>query len=338
MVAMKNNTIISIFIFLLLSQSLFPNQNPKLQALDIIAQNEKLYALKKVAEELHITLKGPLLAYYVDCDNIYFIQETEAQWLISSYDINTAAYTEKAIPQFQGSIKKFKADNNFFYILVEKKSESNSESNSCTLIKIESLNLNLSSIEEISDFDIVDNKLLLIKSQGIEYNGSFIPILSKSALSIKQIIDERILLLSNGVTTEIIDLLAERNIYSYKGKSLFPLPNDYNLILEFSDSFSSPSETIVYYQVTVNSAEEIRTETSHPEIKKTLALQAEAGKYAIIKAERWELDKTKGRYVRANNIYQPGELKLFIPENRILRVKFTFDGQRYSITQSLLEN
>jgi hypothetical protein len=52
--------------------------------------------------------------------------------------------------------------------------------------------------------------------------------------------------------------------------------------------------------------------------------------------ERWELDSSRKRYFRANNIYQPSPLRLFIPENRILKVVIIFDGKRYSFQKGLI--
>jgi hypothetical protein len=67
-------------------------------------------------------------------------------------------------------------------------------------------------------------------------------------------------------------------------------------------------------------------------------IKAETGRYCLIKAERWELDKIKGRYVRVNNVYQPETVKLYVPENRIVKISFIFDGEKYIMNQSVYEN
>ena len=94
---------------------------------------------------------------------------------------------------------------------------------------------------------------------------------------------------------------------------------------------------MIYYQVIINGVETGRTETTPPNAISSSMIKAEAGKFCLIKAERWELDRIKGRYVRVNNIYQPEELKIFVPENRILRIRFIYLTIR-SFNKSILIN
>ncbi|MFA5518852.1 MAG: hypothetical protein WDA74_06295, partial [Spirochaetota bacterium] len=60
-----------------------------------------------------------------------------------------------------------------------------------------------------------------------------------------------------------------------------------------------------------------------------------AGNYNIISAERWELDKSRGRYLRVNNINQPEEIRIFVPLNRVVKIQFNYDGNYYNILQSV---
>jgi hypothetical protein len=114
-----------------------------------------------------------------------------------------------------------------------------------------------------------------------------------------------------------------------------------NLIVEFVDvlteSYNSKNSVeTIYYEILIDGVEESRTETGRGEISKIFHANLAPGKYHIIRPERWELDKSKSRYVRVNNISQPGELKIFIPENRVIKIRVEFNGSGYKLNQSVL--
>ena len=194
--------------------------------------------------------------------------------------------------------------------------------------------------DNVVDSQIIDGNPLILKHDSLEYNGVVIPIALRGRMKISEIIDSRIVIIKGVSETEIVDLIAGKSIYQFNKDSTADYNDKYNLILEFEDSNLKAGKTneeqIIYYEIIINGIEDSRTETGRSDLSKLFYKKLIPGEYHIIKADRWELDKRRGRYVRLNNIYQPEQLRIFIPENRIIRLRIEFDGKTYSIIQSVV--
>jgi hypothetical protein len=91
---------------------------------------------------------------------------------------------------------------------------------------------------------------------------------------------------------------------------------------------------MVFYKVSIDGNESGRTDSGPARLSREFRIKVEANKYHLIKLERWVLNSAKGRYDRENNIRQPKIEEIFIPMNRIVKLKLKFDGKYYNIETS----
>lgn len=151
-------------------------------------------------------------------------------------------------------------------------------------------------------------------------------------------IENRLVLAGDGRSWELFDIKAFRSIGSFPVNGTAALPEDCNLIFTACDelplgkSKNQNNDSLIFYKIFINNAEEGRTQTGSNILPKTFEAWLTPGEYHLIYAERWELDRKKSEYVRANNVYQPGSVKLYMPENRILKLRALFNGKEYYIT------
>ncbi|GEM_PF-713282 len=314
-------------------------------------KNGRIYMEEKFFHE--IPIEGDILGIYSTDTSLYFIKETDDGWLAGSFtnpEENISGY--KLGQEFQ-VLHKLICRDNIFYLLADIINESNplnidgsaelSAKTEKVIVRFDPDKNEKKIIRGVDDFVLIGEELILLSDSGLHGNGFIIPFTLKGNRYIDRIIDGRFVFLSNGDEFEVIDIVSQRNIYAYRDGKAFPFNPDYNIILEFNDNVElkdevSTNENMIYYRINVNGVETGRTETALSETGSSSMIKAETGRYCLIKAERWELDKIKGRYVRVNNIYQPEAIKLFVPENRIIKISFVFDGEKYIMNQSVFEN
>lgn len=303
-------------------------------------------------------LYDKVAAISIDKGTIYYIRSSGEKWIVGFFKDSSALNSEFDLPESYDKLYSFAGSNNIFYYLVQPVKDNSMEENtveksgnSRVFIRFNPYQMNFQKIAGVSDFILVDGKSVVLQNNSLYYNGTLIPLLLTGKLKISRVIDSRIAVISDETGTELIDLVAEKSIYQYKENLVPVLPAEHNLILEFADTITQSEVTSneisssgislntgnsIYYEILIDGAGENRTEIGMRELIKTFNTNLTTGRYHIIKPERWELDKTKGRYTRMNNIYQPAEMKIFIPENRILKIKIEFNGTGYMINQSVL--
>ncbi|PKL16444.1 MAG: hypothetical protein CVV49_16265 [Spirochaetae bacterium HGW-Spirochaetae-5] len=282
-------------------------------------------------------------AISMDAETLYYIRIADAGWIAGIFKGTAEESEEFDLPGKYEKLYKFIGFNDVFYFLalpvidnIDEQSNDNP-----IYIRFNPDQLVYQSIEGVSDFVLLDGKSVILKNGSINYNGNEVPLQIPGKLRIAELIDSRIAFISGDGGTEVIDLPAGRSIYQYNANSVPEIPDEYNVVIEFADKIirtdndSEPGESI-YYQILVDGAEDSRTVTGSGEVVKFFHLKLDSGRYHIIKPERWELDRIKGRYARMNNIYQPAELKIYIPENRIIKIRVEYNGKDYIIDQSVL--
>lgn len=165
-------------------------------------------------------------------------------------------------------------------------------------------------------------------------NNHRIPLTLQGKAGIKEIVDGRLLIVTGGDKKEIIDLVSLKNIYLYSGQSAPVQPKDNNLVFLVKDKIEGTpeKEKHVYYKIFIDGNEEGRTETGVASLDKKLQVSAKGDSYHVIRLERWELHRKKRQYRRANNILQPRPRRIFLPENRIIRISVTFDGKQHTFS------
>jgi hypothetical protein len=314
---------------------------------DLSCNNENFVLTEDVLYKINscnnVKLFNKVAAIFNDKNTLYYVRNSEDKWIAGFLNVNSGTGKEFEISGRYEKLYKFIGFNEVFYFLVHPVKENGSESSATdrVLIRFNPDNNSYQKIDGIVDFILLNGKPLLLKKGILDYNGSIIPLLLTGNMKISFVKDSRIVFISDENGTEVADLLSGKSFYQYRENSIPEYSDDCNLIIEFTDRVSknqtSPSdENTVYYEVLVDGVDENRTETGRGDICKTFHSKLDTGKYHIIKPERWELDKTKGRYVRVNNILQPGELKILIPDKRIIKIKIEFDGSGYIVNQAVL--
>lgn len=299
--------------------------------------------LYRVEPEGKVRLYDKIAAISMDFDTLYYIRSINNRWVAGYFKVGLAESREFDIPGTYEKLYRFAGFNNIFYFLaipVKRDIDGQSDENPL-YVRFNPDRMESQSIKGVSDFLLIKGKSVILRKNILDYNGSEIPLSIAGSFRIVQLIDSRIALISGDEGTEIVDLLAGKSIYQYKDSFVPEIPGEYNVIIEFVDKIAetfadSESGGSIYYQILVDGVEENRTVTGNGELLKIFHSKLAPGRYHIIKPERWELDKIKGRYARMNNINQPDDLKIYIPENRIIKIRVEFDGIKYRIDQSVL--
>ena len=311
------------------------NRNP-----DYILSGDILY---KIISFDKSRLYNNVAAVDYESNVFYYLRSQGNDWIAGLFRGNSDKPLEFAISARYEKLYKFTGFKEVFYILAESSDEtvSGNTTGNRVLLRFNPDKNQCQTVEGVMDFILLDGRPVILKQGYIDYNGTTIPHMITGEMKITNIIDSRILFISNGKTTEVIDLLSCAGFYQYADNQWPDFSDEYNLILEFTDKNTrtddaAESGSTVYYEIVIDGAEDNRTETGRGEISKLFHAELAPGKYHIIKPERWELDKSKGRYMRVNNIYQPGELKILVPEKRIIKVRLEFDGSVYRISQSVM--
>jgi len=307
---------------------------------DYILSGDVLYKIDACNK---IRLYDRVAAISKEKDTFYYIRSSGDKWITGFLKSGSVKSSEFEIPGVYEKLYKFTGFNEIFYILADTVNETGSEipAKKRLLIRFNPDNNKYQAVEEVMDFTLLNGKPVVLKNHSIDYNGMVIPHLLNGDVKILNIIDSRIVFISDGETTEMVDLLSCMSFYQYGDNRVPECSEDYNLIVEFTDIITGSDNVIqsgetVYYEILIDGVEENRTETGRGEISKIFYASLDPGKYHIVRPERWELDKNKGRYVRVNNISQPGEFKIFIPDHRVIKIKLEFNGSGYKVNQSVL--
>lgn len=192
------------------------------------------------------------------------------------------------------------------------------------------------SIDGVRDFTLHDDVPCLLQRRGDELflnrNGNYLTLGLKGDARIKAFLDQRLLLISDELDTEVVDLRSFRSVYIYSEKRKFLPGEEYNLLIEASDENPrKDAEKYLYYKIYVDGQEVGRTKTALSGLPVVFKTRLETEGYHLIFAERWELNRSKNRYERVNNIHQPDPLKILPAANRVLKLIFLYDGKRHRL-------
>ena len=185
-----------------------------------------------------------------------------------------------------------------------------------------------------------DSLILLERLSGnvvLNFDGNIIPC-GIDAHSISHLINGQIAIVTDGNVSEIIDIQRGQNVYAFSHGVNFAIPESYNLVFEGADTMQSATtdNKIIFYKIFIDGVEVGRTETGIAPVSKVFTVSLDSGKYHVISPERWELDRKKEEYVRMNNVYQPKPVKVYVPENRIIKLLFFFDGKEYRFSSAFV--
>ena len=292
------------------------------------------YLFRKDLYSQRLEIPGYVNAFFKQGECLYFISERDGFYSAGVLSPGRNYIFNTGIEALHGNKVKIIFNRSVFYFSIL-----NNIAEVSTLYRFSPDYNSLQSIDGIIDFAIVSGDLLILKKGFLDYNGVKIPVML-NAERIRDILDNRLVLLTDGTDVEVCDIAAARSVYQYREGVVYDKGDNFNVLLEFCDqrnyvASSDEEEKLVYYNVTVNGHDIGRTETGYGSLVKQMEARVNAGNYNIISAERWELDKSRGRYLRVNNINQPEEIRIFVPLNRVVKIQFNYDGNYYNILQSV---
>ncbi len=203
----------------------------------------------------------------------------------------------------------------------------------CTLHRVELNTMKASRVERVKDFTVLGESVVLLEHAddgfAVNNNGVVIPVTIAGDLRLENPHDGRLLTVTNGSETEVLDLVLKKNIYAYTKDGSLQRPGEHNLIVEARDAGGRPTELPVMYKLFVNGDYAGRTSSgpAHQVLRYSLKLVED--EYHLIRLERWELHRARGKYLRVNNIHQPQPLRVFMPTGRFLKLTMTRDNGKY---------
>lgn len=294
---------------------------------------------------LHVTssgvtplkLKPDVRAIFKTEKGLYYIRYDDSGYAAGFYSADGSVNYEYQVLHQGDRVARFAVHENVFYILMVKPGIPDRGGE---LLRFNPDQGKVDTIGSVWDFGIAGGQVFIIRGREIVYNNAVIPLMLEGVIYVKAVVDERLVLVTNGGETEVCDIVSGRNLYQYGAGTDCPGGDGFNLVMEFVDSESAAGSAgsegaMTYYNIFINGNEDSRTETAPGRVRKTSFIRLEPGKVYLVRAERWELDRTKGKYVRVNNIRQPGEIRIFIPENRGVSIEVEFNGREYRVKHGI---
>jgi hypothetical protein len=267
--------------------------------------------------------------YYIKCgeEGALFIGFIDARMIESRY--------EKKLPEIpNGSvIKKMRVAGGVAYLLAAQQPPA-----AGTLYRININAMETAVVPDVADFELTGTDLFLLKRAGtgavISLNGTSVPVTlgADGSLSIQQVTDGRLVFVTNGEETEIIDLRAGMNLYRYSGTLECQLPGVYNLSIQAADERGGDPDDreMIFYKIFIDGVEAGRTDAGPASLSREFKSFLEANRYHLVKLERWALNGAKSRYERVNNINQPKPRDIFIPLKRIVKLVIRYNGKQFN--------
>lgn len=132
--------------------------------------------------------------------------------------------------------------------------------------------------------------------------------------------------------SEIFDVALMKSVYLFSREKKYPVPDTHNLVVEVVDEHAveKSGESFVFYKVFIDGVEAGRTNTGPASLPVVFKAMVEPDESHMLRLERWQLDRGREKYIRVNNIRQPEPVRFSPYANRIMKIKFLFNGRNYS--------
>ncbi len=291
-----------------------------------------------------ILIDGVIIHQFRCDEGVYYLasdgESSNEGWRIGFIDgMSGEKRFEKTLPRnISGAgVKKFIAGGGIAYILAL----SSPDGVTGTLYRLNMNDMEVSGVPDVADFHVdgEETVLLMRNDEGgfsVTMNNFSVPLSleTEGRLSIRAFLDGRIVFVTNGEGTELIDLIGGGSLYQYHpGRNYLP-PDEYNLAIQAIDETGSGSgmNEMIFYKIYINGVESGRTDTGPAGLNRRFQAHLEANQYHLLALERWVLNPARGRYDRANNIHQPKTQKIYIPRNRTVGIRLIYEGGEYRYT------
>ncbi len=288
-----------------------------------------------------VPVTGVISLHYHGDDGIYYVaikpDSGAGEPYIGCLDVRSGTVSyEKKLP-FENdkfAVGKLMVSGGIAYILAEPRSSSGAGR---VLNRFNLNSMELSQLPDVLDYHVDKQDLILLVKRGaglsLTHNGIVVPIslAGQDLLRIEEVVNGRMVFISNGEETEIIDMISGRALYLYSNKRELLMPAEYNLVVDVKDIQGAEQDDreMVFYKAFIDGTESGRTDSGPAGLSREFHVKVEENKYHFLKLERWTLNAVKGRYERENNIRQPKKEQIYMPMNRIVKISIIFDGKNY---------
>lgn len=286
--------------------------------------NGTLYIEPSVA----VPVQGVILDYYVRDTAILYVAKNEKEIVAGAYILQDKKISQHVVTTYSENtrILRIAFESNTVYICI-------TTGNNPILYRCD-VNTGMVSMQQgILDFLLLSDGIVAIKSDNtLVYNDSILPLYFLQTPRIQGQCDNRIVFISDGNDTEVIDVKTQKLVYRYSNTVQYAASSDYTVEIKINDLPTGEKANRVFYKVYCDGKDYGRTEPVLSINTSAIQLNVAAGQYHEIIIERWRLDETENQYVRDNNIRQPRPITVFVYPGRIMVFEFVYNGVEYKVT------
>ena len=285
-----------------------------------------------------VPVDGVIEAFYQDNGLIHYVsfreEKGEGYRSLGCVDAGTGErrYEKRIMPGLNNcAVRRFMAAGVVVFLRAVPK---DAPSTAGVLLQIRTDTMETTRRENVIDFWALDGETIVIekKDGGVcaTAGGVSVPVTVAGDLSIDRFLDGRLLFVTNGSETEIIDIRLGKSPYQYSSTAGYVEPAGHTLIVQAVDDTAAVDDTdMIFYKIFVDGVESGRTDTGPGSVRKEFRGNLEPNREYVVKLERWLLHGVKGKYERVNNIRQPAPVRVFIPGGRVILLSANFNGKNY---------
>jgi len=203
----------------------------------------------------------------------------------------------------------------------------------CGLYRLEFNTGKISVVRGVRDVALFEGKPVVLgeKNGGFEVNlnGITVPLTVRGDPRFGAVSEGRLISITGEGVTEVVDLTLMRSVHAWSDRGELASPGEHNLAIEVLDAGGAPSERMLYYKVFVDGKYSGRTTTGPAQQARRYGVKVDENEYHILRLERWELHEGRQTYERVNNIGQPAPLRIYMPQNRLIKLLVTREKGKY---------
>lgn len=246
-------------------------------------------------------------------------------------DISGAASYDMELPPdgARKTVRRFAGASGAAYVLLCP----GAKGGGCRLYRAEFNTGKATFIKGVRDFALLESKPVILREKkgGFEifFNGVSLPLILEGDPRFGEVLEGRLIPVTDGGSTELVDLADMRSIHAWSGGAALAVPGEHNLAIEVLDEGGTPTEKMLYYKVYIDGKNLGRTTTGPAQQTRRCNVKVDENEYHILRLERWELNVGRQTYERVNNIGQPAPLRIYMPQNRFLKLLVVREKGKY---------
>ncbi len=281
-----------------------------------------------IALSVPVPIEGTVLEFSSKDTAILYVARNEKEIVAGAYLLQDKKISQHVVTPYSENtrILRIAFESNAVYIFIN-------AGNNPILYRCD-VNTGMVSMQQgVLDFLLVSDGIVAIKNDNtLVYNDCILPLYFSQTPAIKGQWDDRIVFISDGNDTEVIDIKAQKLVYRYNNTVQYVASSDYTIEFKINDLPTGEKASRVFYKVYCDGKDYGRTEPVLSINESAIQLNVAAGQYHEIIVERWRLDETENQYVRDNNIRQPRPITVFVYPDRIMIITLVYNGMEYKVT------